>query len=71
MDIHPWTAHEIATARHEERILRGLAAYQALRVREEQSAEAAVAGTRGRFAILDRLRRREAAVAGSSARPAI
>jgi len=72
MDIHPWTAHEIATARHEERILRGLAAYQALRVREEQSAEAAaVAGSGSRFRILDRLRRREVAVASSTARPAV
>jgi len=72
MDMHPWTAYEIATSRHEERILRGLAAAQALRVREEQSAEAAaVAGSGSRFRILDRLRRREAAVASSTARPAV
>jgi len=71
MDVHPWTNHEIATARHEERILRGLAAYQALRVREEQAAEAAASEPAGRVGILDRLLRREAAVTSSSARPAV
>jgi environmental stress-induced protein Ves len=72
MGIHPWTKYEIAQLRHEERVLRGLAAYQALRFREEQSAEAAtVAGSGGRFRILDRLRRREAAVTRSSVRPAV
>ncbi len=72
MDIHPWMKYEIAQARHEERVLRGLAAYQVLRMRQEQSAEkAAVAGSGGRFRILDRLRRREAAVTSSSVRPAV
>lgn len=72
MDIHPWTMYEIAQARHEERVLRGLAAYQALRAREERLAESvATAGSRGRIRILDRLRRREIGVAGSPARPAV
>jgi len=72
MDIHPWTMHEIARARHEERILRGLTAYHALRAREERSDESvATAGSRGRIRILDRLRRRETGVAGSPARPAV
>jgi len=72
MDIHPWTMYEIAQARHEERVLRGLAAYQALRAREERSDESvATAGSRGRVRILDRLRRRETGVAGSPARPAV
>ena len=72
MDIHPWTMYEIAQARHEERVLRGLAAYQALRAREEREAELGVE-TRSarRVRLLDRLRRREVGVAGSSARPAI
>jgi len=72
MDIHPWTMYEIAQARHEERVLRGLAAYQALRAREERSDESvATAGSKGRIRILDRLRRRETGVAGSPARPAV
>ena len=69
MEIHPWTMHEIARARNEERLLRGLAAYQALRIREEKSAEsAATTGSGGRIRILDRLLRRETR---APARPAI
>lgn len=67
MDIHPYTKYEIAMARHEERVLRGLAAYYAMRARDEQSAEMAVAGSSGgRIRILDRLRRREVGVRGST-----
>lgn len=72
MGIHPWTKYEIARARDEERLLRGLAAYQALRAREEQAAElVATAGSGGRMRILDRLRRRDVGIAGSSVRPAV
>ena len=34
MDIHPWSKYEIAHSRHEERVLRGIAAYKALRAHE-------------------------------------
>jgi hypothetical protein len=71
MDIHPWTKHDIVQARHEERVLRGLAAYEALRGRSEQPAES-VAGMRGgRIRILDRLRRRDVGVTGSATRPVV
>ncbi len=69
MDIHPWMKYEVAQARHEERILRGLAAYHALRVQKEQKAERlAENGSTGRIRILDRVLRREAR---ARARPAI
>lgn len=67
MDIHPYTKYEIAQARHEERILRGLAAYHALRVRDEPDAQSALGRAGGRIRILDRLRRREAGVTQPSA----
>ncbi len=69
MVIHQWTQQEIAQARHEERILRGLAAYQVLRAQKERAAEAvAQSGSAGRIRLLDRLLRREAR---PRARPAI
>jgi hypothetical protein len=72
MTIHPWTMYEIARARDEERLLRGLAAYHALRVRDERSAESvSTTGSGGRLRILDRLRRRDVRVTGSPARPAV
>jgi hypothetical protein len=67
MDTHPFTMHDIARARSEERLLRGLAAYHALRVRDERSAESVSAGSGGRLRILDRLRRRDVRVTGSTA----
>lgn len=72
MDIHPWTKYEIAQARHEERVLRGLAAYNALRGQDRLSAESGSTGASGgRLRIIDRLRRRDARLAGSSTRPAV
>jgi hypothetical protein len=66
---HPFTQYEIARARDEERLLRGLAAY---RVRDERSAESvSTTGSGGRLRILDRLRRRDVRVTGSPARPAV
>jgi hypothetical protein len=72
MDIHPWTMYEIARARDEARLLRGLAAYQALRAQKEQAAEVN-AGTESarRIRLLDRLLRREAGTARAPARHAI
>jgi hypothetical protein len=34
MDVHPWSKYEIAHTRHEERVLRGIAAYNALRAHD-------------------------------------
>ena len=68
MVIHPWTQHEIAQARHEERILRGLAAYHALRARNEREAELGVESRARGIPLLDRLLRREVR---ARARPAI
>lgn len=66
MDIHPWTKYEVAHQRHEERVLRGLAAYDALRGQEESSPEV---GPRqvGRMRVLDRLLRRHVEVSASHA----
>lgn len=68
MDIHPWTMHEIARARNEEKLLRGLAAYHALRALSEQAAERrAATGSAGRIRLLDRLLRRETRAPARSA----
>ena len=66
MDIHPWTKYEVAHQRHEERLLRGLAAYDALRGQEESSPEM---GPRrlGRIRVLDRLLRRQVEVSAGHA----
>ena len=68
MDIHPYTKYEIARARDEERLLRGLAAYHAMRASNGNDAQASVTGEAGgRLRILDRLRRRTVAATGPSA----
>ena len=66
MDIHPWTKYEVAQLRREERVLRGLAAYDALRAQEESSPEI---GPRrlGRMRVLDRLLRRHVEVSAGHA----
>lgn len=71
MDVHPSMKLEIAHIRNEERLLRGLALYEALRARDDLSAEPAAQGFRGRIRILDRLRRRDLAVTGTPARPTV
>jgi hypothetical protein len=70
MDTHPFVNHEIARLRTEERLSHGLAAYRALRVREEQAEECAAKRSPGTGRLLDRLigRKRTAARA---ARPAV
>lgn len=71
MNMHPLMSNEIARARSEEKLSRGLAAYRALRAREEQAAELdAERGLARRFRLVGRLRRREAGARGP-ARPAI
>jgi hypothetical protein len=66
--MHPLMQNEIARARSEEKLARGLAAYRALRTREEQAAE--VGNEAGRSRLVDRLRRRQAGARGR-ARPAV
>jgi hypothetical protein len=61
MSTHPLMQNEIAQVRSAEKLARGLAAYRALRAREEQAAEA---GTGGRIRLVDRLRPREADARG-------
>jgi hypothetical protein len=59
MGIHPWTSHEIAQSRHQERLVRGMAAYQAERATEERTAAQAEGVNPARQTrLLDRLLRR-------------
>lgn len=62
MDIHPWTKYEIAAARDEERRLRAMAAYKALRG-ADGGAVGIAAESRSARRLLDRLLRREVGVA--------
>ena len=71
MDIHPWTMHEIARARDEERHLRAMAAYKALRGQDGGAADLGVESRAGRIRLLDRLRRREVGATRAAVRPAV
>lgn len=72
MYVHPLMRHEVARARDEERLVRSLAAYRAMRAQEEQSPQAAVAGmSKDRLRILDRLRRRWIGTARTTTGPAV
>jgi len=71
MDIHPWTKYDIAVARDEERRLRAMAAYKALRGADGGAIDPMVESRAGRIRLLDRLLRREVGVAHAPARPAI
>ena len=63
MDIHPWTKYEVAAFRDEERQLRAMAAYKALRGADPGLVDAtAVESRSSRGRLLDRLLRRELAV---------
>ena len=69
--MHPFTSNDVAKARSDEKLARGLAAYRALSAQEEQAAgSGAEAGTAGRLRLVDRLRRRDADTP-APARPAI
>jgi hypothetical protein len=69
--MDPWMSNDIAKARSEEKLARGLAAYQALSAREGQAAEVGPeAGGAGRLRLVDRLRR-SGADTPVPARPAI
>jgi hypothetical protein len=57
VDIHPLAKHEIVRMRNAEKLARSLAAYDALRAREEQPAERDVVQTSvGRLRFVGRLR---------------
>jgi hypothetical protein len=66
--MHPFTSNDVARARSEEKLARGLAAYQALQAREAADS-AAEPRTTARVRFLHRLRRR--ADAPAPARPAV
>jgi hypothetical protein len=68
MDMHPWTRYEIAQTRHEERVLRGIAAYNALRAHEGDRDSLDVERKEVEPArLLDRLLRRDLSPAHRSA----
>jgi len=71
MDIHPWTKYEIARARDEERLLRAMSAYKALRGQDGGAADLGVESRASRIRLLDWILRREVGAARVPARPAV
>jgi hypothetical protein len=71
MDIHPWTKYELAAARDEERLLRAMAAYKALRGADGGAIDPLVESRAGRIRLLDRLLRRDVGVVRTPAKPAV
>ena len=71
MVMHPWTKYEVARSRDEERHLRAMSAYRALRSKDDATAGLRVESRAGRIRLLDRLLRREVGVARVPARPAV
>lgn len=60
MDVnHAWTKYELARARDEERLLRAMSAYKALRGRDAGVEGLAVETRAARHRLLDRILRRE------------
>lgn len=68
MDIHPWTKYDVARARDEERLLRAMAAYKALRGADGGAIDPLVE-SRSTRRFLDRLLRREIGAVRAPARP--
>jgi hypothetical protein len=71
MSMHPWTMYDVARGRDEERHLRAMAAYKALRSRDDVAADLSVESRAGRIRLLDWILRREVGVAQVPARPAV
>lgn len=71
MDIHPWTRYDIAASRDEERRLRAMAAYKALRGADGGAVDIGAESRSARIRLLDRLLRRDVAVVPSPAKPAV
>ena len=67
MDIHPWAKYEVAQTRHEERVLRGIAAYNALRAHEGEDSLDVESGQVEPIRLLDRLLHRGPASPHASA----
>jgi len=59
--MHPLTQNEIAKARSEEKLARGLSAYRAMRLLDERSDLGDDLAPERRYRLLERLRRRELA----------
>ena len=68
---HPWTNHDIAASRDEERRLRAMAAYKALRGADGGALDIGVESRSARIRLLDRLLRRDVIAVRSTARPAV
>ena len=68
--MHPFMSNNLAKARSDEKLARGLAAYRALSLRDEHADPDAVVAAPGRIRLVDRLRRRDAQ-AQAPARPVI
>ena len=64
MDIHPWVRYEVAAARDDERRLRAMAAYHALRGADGGAVDLGVERRTVRTRLFDRVFRREAGAAG-------
>ncbi len=71
MDTHPWMKYEIAAARDQERQLRAMAAYKALRGADGGAIDPVVESRSGRTRLVDRLLRREVGAVRTPARPAV
>ena len=71
MVMHPWTKYEVARARDDERLVRAMAAYKALRGQDGGAAGLGVESGAGPIRLLDRLRRREVGATRAAVRPAV
>jgi hypothetical protein len=67
MEGHAWTMYDLARARDEERLLRAMDAYRALRGRDGGAEGLAVESRAARTRFLDRLLRRELVTARPAA----
>jgi hypothetical protein len=71
MVMHPWTKYDVARARDDERHLRAMAAYQALRGKDGGAVDLGVESRAGRIRLLDRILRREVGAVRAPVRPAV
>lgn len=67
MESHAWTKYELSRARDEERLLRAMSAYRALRGADGGVEGLAVESRAGRTRLLDRILRREVLATRSAA----
>jgi len=69
--MHPWTQYDVARGRDEERHLRAMAAYKALRGQDGGAVDLGVESRAGRIRLLDWLLRREVGAVRSDVLPAV